>query len=538
MNEIKIVNPNSLIVDKWEEIDQDEIMITTMDGNTEPYYYYDEERSYDEYNGAELYYKNESKTKIITANATSRSGDYDDPEWEVYDVKNNIELLTPKNESFSKEWWTEVLDLHESPPIEFETDDYENYVNENRDKIEKAADVFNLPIQDMMLAFVGGTEVVLSDDIWSKLENSKSYKIKSLDEAIQAALKAGIDPKPYIDFIKEGKELPLPMVLCYTQDNYYLVGGDLILSLYKALGSIPTVLQGTLNLQTRQLHQPLEEEAGQSIKDKHADIVKYFVKYAAKELGLKQLPTKITLSYNTDDAKNQHSFGHFDPSNDKIWVYVKDRNTADFLRTLAHELVHRKQAEDGRLDLDSGKTGSEIENEANADAGMLLRKFGKEHEDIYGTLSEGLLNEYNFGLEQAFDWTYKGGPDSKYTFDTDQTKYEVVFKLDPESEGLYERTYKPVGGIANTKTGEGKPFPVIATVTAITLDFIKRNTDWHTIMIHPISANRYRAVIQFLYENIPTDKYDIEEIEGIINITRKLNETFTQKMVVTNIKII
>ena len=433
---------------------------------------------------------------------------------------------------FERTYGTINLDesiLQESPPIEFELDDYENYVNENRDRIEKAATEFNLPIQDMLLAFVGGDAVVLSDDIWSKLENSKSYKIKSLDEAIQLALKAGIDPKPYIDFIKEGKELPLPMVLCYTLNNYYLVGGDIILSLYRALGSIPTVLQGTLNLQTKRQHAPLEEEAGQSIKDKHADIVKYFVKFAAKELGLKQLPSNITLSYNTDDAKNQHSFGHFDPSNDKIWVYVKDKNTADFLRTLAHELVHRKQAEDGRLEMDSGKTGSEIENEANADAGMLLRKFGKEHEDIYGTLSEGLLNEYNFGLEQAFDWAYKGGPDSKYTFDTDQTKYEVVFKLGPESEGLYERTYKPVGGIANTKTGEGKPFPVIATVTAITLDFMKRNTDWHTIMIHPISANRYRAVIQFLYENIPTDKYDIEEIEGIINITRKLNETFSKE---------
>jgi hypothetical protein len=302
---------------------------------------------------------------------------------------------------FDKQWWTETLQLHESPPIEFETDDYEAYVNQNRDKIEKAAAEFNLPIQDMMLAFVGATEVVLSDDIWSKLENSKSYKIKSLNDAIQTALKAGVDPKPYIDFIKDGKELPLPMVLCYTQNNYYLVGGDIILSLYRALGAIPTVLQGTLNLQTRSQHEPLEEEVGQSIKDKHTDIVKYFVKYAAKELGLKQLPTKITLSYNTNDAKNQHSFGHFDPSNDKIWVYVKDRNTADFLRTLAHELVHRKQAEDGRLEPNSGKTGSDIENEANAQAGVLLRKFGKEHEDIYETLSEGIHGDYLFGDKKS-----------------------------------------------------------------------------------------------------------------------------------------
>jgi Zn-dependent peptidase ImmA (M78 family) len=56
---------------------------------------------------------------------------------------------------------------------------------------------------------------------------------------------------------------------------------------------------------------------------------------------------------------------------------------ADILRTLAHELVHRKQEEDGRLDINSGKTGSPIEDEANAMAGVLLRNFGKINNSIY-----------------------------------------------------------------------------------------------------------------------------------------------------------
>jgi hypothetical protein len=316
-----------------------------------------------------------------------------------------INIINPKslNESI----------LQESPPINFETDDYENYVNQNRGLIEKAAAEFNFPIQDMLYAFTAGAEVVLSDDIWSKLENSKSYKIKSLDEAIQIALKAGIDPKPYIDFIKDGKELPLPMVLCYSQDKYYLVGGDLILSLYKALGSIPTVLQGTLNMQNRTLHEPLEEDTNSSVKNKHADIVKYFLKFAVKELGLKKLPSGITLSYNTEQAKDTRSFGTFNPENDHIWLYVKDRNTADFLRTLAHELVHRKQAEDGRLEPGDGATGSDIENEANAQAGILLRKFGKEHEDIYETLNEIRINDP--AAPYLFDWAKYSGNHRNHT---------------------------------------------------------------------------------------------------------------------------
>jgi hypothetical protein len=46
-------------------------------------------------------------------------------------------------------------------------------------------------------------------------------------------------------------------------------------------------------------------------------------------------------------------------------------------------LVHRKQEEDGRLKINSGETGSPIEDEANAIAGVLLRNFGKINNSIY-----------------------------------------------------------------------------------------------------------------------------------------------------------
>jgi len=273
--------------------------------------------------------------------------------------------------------------LQESPPLEFEQDDYQDYVLQNRNKIEKASYVFNLPINDMEYAFDAGREVVLNDDMWSKLENSKSYKMKTLDDAIQHSLKLGINPKPYIDFIKAGKEMPLPLVLCYAQDKYYLVGGEVVLSLYRALGSIPSVIQGTLNLKTNvPVEYPVVVKEGLD-KKIDSNIIKEFIKFAIKELGITRKPEGLTLSYNTDTARSRHTFGTFDPNDGKIWLYVKNRNMADILRTLAHELVHRKQDEDGRIDYTSGNTGSEIENEANAQAGILLRKFGKNNENIY-----------------------------------------------------------------------------------------------------------------------------------------------------------
>jgi Zn-dependent peptidase ImmA (M78 family) len=55
------------------------------------------------------------------------------------------------------------------------------------------------------------------------------------------------------------------------------------------------------------------------------------------------------------------------------------------MRSIAHELVHHKQNIDGRLDNaeDPGADGSEFENEANAIAGLIIRKWGRLHSEIY-----------------------------------------------------------------------------------------------------------------------------------------------------------
>jgi len=108
-----------------------------------------------------------------------------------------------------------------------------------------------------------------------------------------------------------------------------------------------------------------------------------FIKYAIKNLEIQKPPRNLTFSYDNATAKEKRSFGYFDPNANKIWVYCGNRNMADILRTLAHELVHRKQDEEGRINYESGKTGSDIENEANAKAGILLRDFGKQHKEIY-----------------------------------------------------------------------------------------------------------------------------------------------------------
>lgn len=114
--------------------------------------------------------------------------------------------------------------------------------------------------------------------------------------------------------------------------------------------------------------------------DNKKDIITNFIKYSIQTLKLSGPYPKIML---TTDKTKTPTYGHYDPNNNTIVVYTKNRSTGDILRTIAHELIHRKQESLGKLGPDSGTTGSPQENQANSIAGIMLRNFGKEYPEIF-----------------------------------------------------------------------------------------------------------------------------------------------------------
>lgn len=100
-----------------------------------------------------------------------------------------------------------------------------------------------------------------------------------------------------------------------------------------------------------------------------------FVKFTCAELGIKDHP-RINVVDRVPGASGT-TFGCYVPDEQTIYLVSKGRHPKDVFRTLAHELVHYKQAIEDRLDDTSGKTGSEEENEANAEAGVIMRNFNQ-----------------------------------------------------------------------------------------------------------------------------------------------------------------
>lgn len=133
-------------------------------------------------------------------------------------------------------------------------------------------------------------------------------------------------------------------------------------------------------------------------KMSRTDIIDDFIQFAKGELQINTLP-EIDISDDTAKAKEMRTFGLYNPSAQTIWVYGKNRNLADILRTLAHEMVHHKQNENGELYDGAGAAGTDIENHANAMAAVFMRQYGQTNNGIYE--STDLLKRGNIEAKKA-----------------------------------------------------------------------------------------------------------------------------------------
>jgi len=246
------------------------------------------------------------------------------------------------------------------------------------------------------------------------------------------------------------------------------------------------------------------------------ELVKEFMKHVMNELKLDSLP-KIKFSNNSQEAINNKSWGGYMPGEQSIRIVTAKRHPADVFRTLAHELVHYKQDITGRLKPNDGETGSDIENEANSRAAIIMRNFAQAKPNLF----EHLITELGDGNPLPFK--YIGGENNEYRFKTDKNEY--VVKFTPDGESTYERTYSTSNRLGSNfeDTQEGKPLQIKATVMAITLDFMKRTPDFSMIYIIPLDQRRFRLVTMFLNKNLPpqysfqTKQTDKENIILIYN---------------------
>jgi len=191
--------------------------------------------------------------------------------------------------------------------------------------------------------------------------------------------------------------------------------------------------------------------------------IQNFVEFATKRLKLKETP-KITLVGGREFAEAKTSLGGYNPDDKSIYVATEGRLTADILRTLAHEMVHRKQDELGLVKNaeKDGADGSPIENQAHAVAGVLMREYGRINKQIYNEVSNiqaantADVPDGSFikkGKKRKLDsdrpesWYANGG----YT-QTDFPKADAIFGDDDAEERTIKYTIKNLPSVEYVET--------------------------------------------------------------------------------------
>jgi hypothetical protein len=144
---------------------------------------------------------------------------------------------------------------------------WEQYIKSEDGEIERTADDLGLPYDTVYNSLVNGKEVTLNDDMWSRLENTDSYDIHSEEDAIELAQHYGKD----IQSILAAEKTPPALILQYSPNKYYLVGGNTRLMVARAKGENPQVILGII--------EPLNKYAYQDVNDIGMDLTEEIDEY-------------------------------------------------------------------------------------------------------------------------------------------------------------------------------------------------------------------------------------------------------------------
>jgi hypothetical protein len=117
------------------------------------------------------------------------------------------------------------------------------------------------------------------------------------------------------------------------------------------------------------------------LSDEKKEKLNSFVKFVKEQLELKTVPT-ISIQSSRDGLKTTANYD-YTKENKVIKINGKNRALVDIMRSLAHEMVHHKQFEQGRLKEQPPDIGGVIEDEANAKAGQYIKMYAKKDSSIY-----------------------------------------------------------------------------------------------------------------------------------------------------------
>ena len=229
--------------------------------------------------------------------------------------------------------------------------------------------------------------------------------------------------------------------------------------------------------------------------DDTESFVTEFIFTTADELGIKKLPG-VHMHKDDDWSRENNSFGRYDPDTHDLHVSLVNRHPLDIMRTIAHELAHCRQHEIDPVKPGDGATGSDVENEAHAVAGIVMRNFANSHPEYFERPAVSESSGYIPTRAQAKDPRYKmaltvdvkpgqtGREANKLALDTDaQGRPPLLMKTANLREGRMPQPSQGSGKTQDLNEPLGPETPPTMPAGTVRVD-VSDVYDWYKLGQH------------------------------------------------------
>lgn len=108
------------------------------------------------------------------------------------------------------------------------------------------------------------------------------------------------------------------------------------------------------------------------------EYLKYMYDFAVYVESKLPFKSDVNLYLLKKGEKQDCTTGVYDPDTDQVNAVAEGRALADVLRTIAHEMTHKKQNDNDEIGDDYTQIGGFAEDEANVKAGNLVKMYVEE----------------------------------------------------------------------------------------------------------------------------------------------------------------
>jgi len=234
--------------------------------------------------------------------------------------------------------------------------------------------------------------------------------------------------------------------------------------------------------------------------------------FAQKRFGFKKPPTVHLVSDSENASQPLGKTAYYDPQGMSVTIYTDDRHTKDILRSLAHELVHHTQNENGMLN-DSGYHGTgyaqknkslrNSEKEAYLKGNMCFRDW----EDGLKQDKPTIYNEWRINNMSIKEWK------NKELMENVSEKFGFKMNLKALNESK-EVTHMCALHVTHKTSGQqGHP---IAHTLADNGDISHYTVEFDNVIVENIAVGNLKILVQEEHSHKRDDKKDHDDKKPVV----------------------